>query len=107
MGPQGMVELGEDILQKTAYAIKKMSQVPGLRVPFNGIHFKDFVVDFNDCGQTVAAINNGLLTKGIFGGKDLSAEFPALGQCALYAVTEIHTQADIDQLAAALQEVLR
>ena len=28
---------------------------------------------------------------GIFGGKDLSAEFPELGQIALYCVTEIHT----------------
>ena len=27
----------------------------------------------------------------IFGGKDLSAEFPALGQSALYCVTEVHT----------------
>ena len=33
-------------------------------------------------------------------------EFPALGQSALYAVTEIHSQADIDRLAVSLQEVL-
>jgi glycine dehydrogenase subunit 1 len=37
----------------------------------------------------------------------LSEEFPALGQSALYAVTEIHSQADIDRLAATLQEVLK
>jgi len=82
------------------YAIQKLSQVPGLSIPFSGIHFKEFVVDFNGSGQTVASIHKGLLSKGIFGGKDLSTEFPALGQCALYAVTEIHTQADIDRLAA-------
>jgi glycine dehydrogenase subunit 1 len=81
--------------------------VPGLKIPFNAVHFKEFVVDFNQTGQTVASIHKKLLAHGIFGGKDLSAEFPALGQCALYAVTEIHTQADIDRLAATLQEVLR
>jgi len=36
----------------------------------------------------------------------LSAEFPALGASALYCVTEVHTQADIDRLAASLTEVL-
>jgi glycine dehydrogenase subunit 1 len=107
MGPQGMLEIGEGILQRTAYAIQKLRQVSGVSIPFNGIHFKEFVVDFNETGQSVASIHKALLARGIFGGKDLSTEFPALGQCALYAVTEIHTQADIDLLAATLQEVLK
>jgi glycine dehydrogenase subunit 1 len=107
MGPQGMVEIGEGIMQRTAYAIRKLSQVPGVRIPFSGIHFKEFVVDFNGTGQSVASIHKALLARGIFGGKDLSTEFPALGQCALYAVSEIHRQADIDRLAASLQEVLK
>jgi len=107
MGPQGMVELGEGIMQRTAYTMRKLSQVPGLKISFNGIHFKEFVLDFNHTGQTVAVINKKLLARGIFGGKDLSCELPALGQSALYAVTEIHTQADIDRLAAAMQEVLK
>jgi glycine dehydrogenase subunit 1 len=107
MGPQGMVEIGEGMMQRTAYAIRKLRQIPGVRIPFSGIHFKEFVVDFNGTGRTVAPIHKELLAKGIFGGKDLSAEFPALGQCALYAVTEIHNKADIDRLAATFQEVLK
>jgi glycine dehydrogenase subunit 1 len=107
MGPQGMLEIGESILQRTAYAIHQLNQVPGVKILFDGIHFKDFVVDFNATGQTVASINQKLLARDIFGGKDLSEEFPALGQSALYAVTEIHSQADIDRLAATLQEVLK
>jgi glycine dehydrogenase subunit 1 len=54
----------------------------------------------------VAEINKALLERGIFGGKDLSQEFPELGQSALYCVTEIHTQADIDRLAQTVQEVI-
>jgi glycine dehydrogenase subunit 1 len=54
----------------------------------------------------VARINAALLRKGIFGGKDLSQDFPALGQSALYCVTELHSKADIDRLAAALKEIL-
>jgi glycine dehydrogenase subunit 1 len=107
MGPQGMVEIGTGILQKTAYAIKRLKQVPGVKARFRGTHFREFVLDFNQTGKTVEAINKMLLDQGIFGGKDLSQEFPGLGQCALYAVTEIHSQADIDRLAASLQEVLK
>ena len=51
-------------------------------------------------------INSALRERGIFGGKDLSDEFPELGQSALYCVTEIHTKDDIDRLADAVKEVL-
>ena len=39
-------------------------------------------------------------------GKDLSVDFPELGQAALYCVTELHTAVDIETLATALTEVL-
>jgi glycine dehydrogenase subunit 1 len=102
-----MVEIGQGIMQRVEYAIRKLNQVRGLKIRFGGIHFKEIVVDYNGTGQSVDSIHKKLLEKGIFGGKDLSAEFPALGQCALVAVTEIHSQADIDRLAATLQEVLK
>jgi len=55
----------------------------------------------------VAEINVRLLERGIFGGKDLTGEFPELGQSALYCITEVHTQDDIDRLVQALQEAVR
>ena len=51
-------------------------------------------------------INRALLENGIFGGKDLSDEFPDLGQSAVYCVTEIHTKEDIDKLAYAMADIL-
>lgn len=107
MGPQGMVEIGEGIMQRAAYAKRKLRQVPGVKIRFEGISFKEFVVDFTETRRTVAEINQKLLERGIFGGKDLSGEFPELGQCMLVAVTEVHSQADIDRLANTLQEVLQ
>ncbi|MCP4721198.1 MAG: aminomethyl-transferring glycine dehydrogenase, partial [Desulfobacteraceae bacterium] len=103
MGPGGMADLGQTILQKSRYAVEKISSindVTGSR--FKSIGFKEFVVDFTDTGKTVADINEALLSQGIFGGKDLSVDFPALGQSALYCVTEIHGQGDIDRLVTAL-----
>jgi glycine dehydrogenase subunit 1 len=107
MGPQGMAEIGEGIMQRSAYCADKLNALPGVKAPrFSGPFFKDFVVDFNGTGKMVAEINKALLAKKIFGGKDLSTMFPDLGQSALYAVTEVHTKGDLDTLIAALQEIL-
>jgi glycine dehydrogenase subunit 1 len=81
--------------------------VPGVAVRWPAGFFKEFVVDFAGTGRTVADINSGLRTRGIFGGKDLSADLPELGQAALYCVTELHTAADIAALVRALTEVVR
>ncbi|MFH1851239.1 MAG: aminomethyl-transferring glycine dehydrogenase subunit GcvPA [Candidatus Neomarinimicrobiota bacterium] len=107
MGPRGMLELGQNILQTSLYAQKKLGRIPGVRAPrFTGSHFKEFVVDFSEAGKSVAAINAALLKKGIFGGKDLTADFPELGESALFCCTEIHTRDDIDTLVKHLNEIL-
>lgn len=107
MGPRGMADLGKTILQKSLYAIDRLGQIKGVKGSrFNSMGFKEFVVDFNATGLTVARINQALLGHGIFGGRDLSQDFPSLGQSSLYCVTEIHSQADIDRLAKTLTQIL-
>jgi glycine dehydrogenase subunit 1 len=107
MGPRGMQELGKTIMQKSQYAMRKLSEIQGIKVPhFTGPHFKEFVVDFNGTGRKVTDINKALLSKNIYGGKDLSAEFSELGESALYCVTEIHSKEDLDRLTRALSEVV-
>lgn len=108
MGPQGMREVGETIMGRSAYAARALGQIPGVASPaFDSAFFKEFAVDFAGTGRSVAEVNAALLERGIFGGKDLSTEFPELGQTALFCVTEIHTQTDLDRLAAAVAEVVR
>jgi glycine dehydrogenase subunit 1 len=108
MGPQGMVEIGRGIMQRVRYAVKKLNQATGVKTHFlTTPHFKEFVVNFDKTGKTVGQVHQALHEKGIFGGKDLSADFPSLGQSALYCVTEVHTQADIDRLVNAIQEAVR
>jgi len=107
MGPRGMQELGKVIMQKSQYAIKKLSEIKGIKAPFfDSPHFKEFIVDFNDTGMAVKDINIYLREHRIFGGKDLSREFPELGNCAMYCITEIHTKDDIDKLVQALSDCL-
>ena len=107
LGPAGFRELGERIVQQSHYAARALAEIPGVRVVFPGGFFKEFVVNFDATGKTVAAIDEALRARGIFGGKDLSREFPELGQSALYCVTEIHDREDIDRLAGTLGEIVR
>jgi glycine dehydrogenase subunit 1 len=107
LGPKGMKDLGQHILQKSQYAMKRLSEIEGVKVPrFASVHFKEFVVDINGTMTSVSQVNRSLLRRGIFGGKDLSHEFPDLGQCALYCVTEIHSKEEIDSLVDALAKSL-
>jgi glycine dehydrogenase subunit 1 len=107
LGPEGFREIGELIIARAHCAAQEIGSIKGVKIRWKDGFFKEFVVDFSGTGMTVAKINRALLKRGIFGGKDLSADFPKLGQCALYAITEIHTADDIARLAAALREITR
>ncbi|MDH4138136.1 MAG: aminomethyl-transferring glycine dehydrogenase subunit GcvPA [Anaerolineae bacterium] len=108
MGPQGMVDIGEGIMARSRYAMLEIDKIQGVKAPvFQSPHFKEFVVNFDGTGKTVAEINKALLARGIFGGKDLTEEFPELGNSALYCVTEVHTKDDMDRLLNTLKEVVK
>ena len=51
--------------------------------------------------------NKELLKENIFGGKDLSHDFPELGQCALYCVSEITTLEEMEHLRDALKRIVK
>jgi glycine dehydrogenase subunit 1 len=105
LGPTGLRKLAEAILIKTTYASKLLGSVKGVEAPiFRGPHFKDFTVRFTEA--SAQEVNRRLLTHGIQGGKPLKGEFPELGEAALYCVTELHSKADIEELAQRLEEVL-
>lgn len=104
LGPKGFEEVGELILARSGQAAQKLARIEGVTVLWPDGFFREFVVNFDGTGKSVAAINRMLRTKGIHGGLDLSGRFPELGQSALYAVTEVHTAADLDRLEAAIQE---
>jgi glycine dehydrogenase subunit 1 len=52
----------------------------------------------------VADVNAHLLRQGIIGGYDLGQDYPSLAHCMLLAITELNSRADIDRLAAALED---
>jgi glycine cleavage system P protein (glycine dehydrogenase) subunit 1 len=107
MGPKGMEEIGRTIMQKSQYAAKKLSQLEGVELRFNAPFFKEFLINFDRTGMTVKHINKALLKNRIFGGKDVSGEFPELGQSSLICVTETTTKEDIDKFVFFLQRIIQ
>lgn len=106
MGPTGFAELGSTIISNAHETANRIAGIDGVTVRFDSGFFKEFVVDFTGTGMTVAEINEKLLAEGIFGGKDLSVDFPELGQSALYCVTEVHTEGDIERLISSLRKAV-
>lgn len=108
MGPQGMRDLGDGLMKRIAYLKQRMASVPGVQVAHaTSSHFRECVLNFDATGLTVQAISVALRAQGIFAGHDLSSLFPALGQSALFCVSELHTQSDIDQLIDTLNTLLK
>ena len=105
-GPEGFREVGELISQQSNYARHTLCEIEGVSSAFDGHIFKEFVLNFDQTGWSVADINSQLRARNVFGGLDLSSHFPELGQSALYCVTELHNKEDIDSLATHLSEVL-
>ncbi len=107
LGPTGFKELSETILSKTYHAIRKLSEIEGMRVPFfEACHFKEFTVNFDQTLKSVQEVNRELLECGILGGRSLDHDFPELGQTSLYCVTELHTSEEIEKLQNSLQKIL-
>jgi len=107
LGPEGLHELGETIMCKANYAVHLLSQIESIKTPvFKSAHFKEFTINFDDVGVRVKEIHEKLLQRGIHGGKDVSKEFPELGETALYCITEIHSTKEIELLASVLKKIL-
>ena len=107
LGPHGLQELGRTIISKASYTIRLLSEIDGIIAPvFRSPHFKEFTVSFRETDLTVKDIHDSLLQLGIHGGKDISKEFPEIGNTALYCVTEIHSEEEIKSLATSLKQIL-
>lgn len=106
LGPDGIKDLGQHLIQKSLYAKKILGNIKGISIKFSSTSFKEFTVDFSNSGLSVEEINAKLLDRGIFGGHNLGAGIDWLKNCALYCFTEMTSKDQIDQLGVALSEIL-
>ncbi|MEV6977433.1 aminomethyl-transferring glycine dehydrogenase subunit GcvPA [Kitasatospora sp. NPDC093806] len=96
MGPQGMRELGETVLARTRYAMRALAAAGAVVRHRDAVHFREFAVEVPDADGLLAALRQ----RDILGGVRLGPRE------VLVCVTERHSIADIDTLAAAVKDAL-
>ncbi|MHA1963573.1 MAG: aminomethyl-transferring glycine dehydrogenase subunit GcvPA [Candidatus Thorarchaeota archaeon] len=106
LGPNGLKQVGETIAYNANYTAKMLDKIPGVQAPALGQSiWKEFVVQFEN-GVTATAIHEGLLGRGLHGGRILTDEFPALGESMLFCVTEVHSKETIDELIQTVEDIV-
>jgi glycine dehydrogenase subunit 1 len=103
LGPAGLARLGEVCLRRTALAARRLSEVPGCSLRFDGARFKELVLETPVRGSDLAA---GLARRGFLVGPALGRWFEGLERCLLIAVTEKRTEDEINSLAEAIEKEL-
>ncbi len=106
LGPTGLKQVGETIAYNANYTAIMLDKISGVQAPAIGDSiWKEFVVQFEN-GVTANDVHNGLLERGLHGGRILTDEFPALGESMLFCVTEVHTKETIDELIQAVDDIV-
>jgi glycine dehydrogenase subunit 1 len=100
LGRRGIVELGELMLQRTAYARERLAGVPGVELLHEQPVVREFAVSLDADVDTVI---EACAARGINPGYALGRDYREHPNGLLVAITERRTREDIDALADALE----
>ncbi len=103
LGESGLRTAAALNLARSRELATAVANVPGATLKFPAPFFNEFVADVH---QPAGAVLAKLQERGILGGVDLGRYYPSLSSCILMTATELTTTADINALAAALEESL-
>jgi glycine dehydrogenase subunit 1 len=99
LGRRGFVELGELLLQRTAYARERLAALPGVELLHSRHVVREFAVTLD---APVDAVVSRCQDAGVHPGYRLGRDYPEYDNGLLVAITEQRTRADIDRLAEVL-----
>ena len=104
LGKEGLREVAQLCADKTSYAYKRLTEIPGVTPHFHTKWvFNEMVIDVpNNAADTIAR----LIEKGYAAGFPLSRYYEGMDNSILIAVTEKRTKQEIGMLAEKLEAVL-
>lgn len=102
LGPQGLEQVATACHANTQALVDRLTQIPGVSRVFARPSFHEVVLRLP---RPAAELLAGLLTRGILGGFDLSADYPELGDALLVCATETKDTDDLQRYAATLAEL--
>jgi glycine dehydrogenase subunit 1 len=101
LGKRGLVELGELIVRRTAYAREVLTAIDGVEPLHEAPVAREFALRLRAPVQETLDL---VAEQGIAAGYWLGQEYPEFEDGLLVAITERRSKADIDRLAEALRE---
>jgi glycine dehydrogenase subunit 1 len=99
LGRRGIVELGELLLQRTAYARDRLTALEGVEAIHEQPVIREFAVALD---APVEAVIERCAAEGVNPGYPLGRDYPEHENGVLVAITEQRSKADIDRLAEVL-----
>jgi glycine dehydrogenase subunit 1 len=100
LGRQGIVELAELMLRRTAYARDRLTEIDGVTLIHDQPVVREFAVALDAPVDRVIARCIG---RGVNPGYPLSHDYPEHADGLLVAITERRTRAEIDRLAVVVE----
>lgn len=104
MGPAGMQEAAGQCLQKSAYALERLSALKGCSSTFSGPFFREFTLTLPGSAEEALEF---MSERGIAGGVPLGRFYPDMENCLLVCVTEKRSRQEIDNLVEVMEAWLR
>jgi len=99
LGKRGLVELGELMVRRTAYARKRLAAVDGIELLHDAPVCREFAITVD---APVQEVLDRCAADGIAAGVPLARDYPEHENGLLVAITERRSKADIDRLAESL-----
>jgi glycine dehydrogenase subunit 1 len=103
LGKRGIVELGELLAQRTAYARERFAELDGLELLHDAPVVREFAVRLD---APVPQVLDRIAEDGIAAGYWLGREYPEWEDGLLVAITERRSREDIDRLADSLERAV-
>jgi glycine dehydrogenase subunit 1 len=103
LGRQGFVELGELLVQRTAYARERLAAIDGVELLHEAPVVREFAVRTD---APVGGVLERCAQRGIAAGYPLGRDYPEFDDGLLVAITERRTKEQIDALAEALEQAV-
>ena len=100
LGRAGLVELGELLLQRTAYARERLAALDGVELLHEQPVVREFAVRL---AAPVERVIERCAAEGVNPGHPLGPDYPELADGLLVAITEQRSRGDIDRLARVLE----
>lgn len=104
MGPQGMKEIGQQIVANSHFALKRMIEEKLDAPYFDGPFFGEVTLKSKTASKT---LSKKLIEHKILGGLPLDRFYPDLPNVSLFSLNETHNLSDIESLIDSLKTIER